>query len=65
VFKEGMLDGGPAVFIRGDCYVHSFSQMVDGYASGWGTTHYREGYKMYTNTKKTKTNVSGMLGYAG
>jgi hypothetical protein len=44
VFKEGVLDGGPAVFINGDGWVRSFSQMVDGRASGWGTSHYEEGY---------------------
>jgi hypothetical protein len=65
VFKEGVLHGGPAVFINGDGWVRSFSQMVDGRASGWGTLHYREGCEMNTNTKKTETDVSGMLGYAG
>jgi hypothetical protein len=65
VFKEGVLNGGPAVIIRGDGWVRSFSQMVDGRASGWVTTHYYEGREMNTNTKKTKTDVSGMLRYAG
>jgi hypothetical protein len=65
VFMEGVLDGGPTVFINGNGWVRSFSQMVDGRASGWGTEHYPEGRKMNTNTKKTETDVFGMLWYAG
>jgi hypothetical protein len=65
VFKEGVLHGGPAVFIRRDDDVFSFSEMVDGRASGWGTEHYEKGKKMNTNTLETETDVSGMLFYAG
>jgi hypothetical protein len=65
VFNEGVLDGGPAVIFDAKNNVQSFSQMSKGRPFGWMTGNYHEGKMIRLNSRKTKTDVSGLLKCVG
>jgi hypothetical protein len=65
VFNNGVLEGGPAVYVTGVKKVLSFANMTAGVPSGWGVQYLAEDTTMYTNSLKTKNDVTGMIYYVG
>ena len=67
MFLDGVLSGGPALFIAGNDWARSFSWMSNGRPSGGCSQrmYYGEGEKIAVTSKSTLTDVSGCIRYAG
>ena len=63
--SEGRINGGPAMFVRGDGERISFDFMKNGRGEGLARVYYKNGLTSKVISNKELTNTSGWAYYVG